>query len=126
MPNRACLCGSSTCTHRRRSRPKRPGVYGADHQERRRRMLEGMRNGTIPAVCAFCGGGPKLGMEWSWEADHRIPVARNGGPEVRPAHMRCNRRAGAQLAAQLKREAADRRAQARIEETAQLLRGRSA
>jgi len=84
-------------------------------------MLAGMAAGTIPEVCAFCGQGPKPGPEWSWEAGHRVPPARQGGPEVRPAHRRCNRQAGARLKHQLLLERVERRAAERIEATRRYL-----
>lgn len=87
-------------------------------------MHEGIRNGTIPAICIRCHGGPRLGDPW--EAGHLVDAVFGGGPEIGPEHRSCNRRAGAQTAAKLKKLAADRRAAAKIEETAQWLRGRSA
>lgn len=76
-----------------------------------------------PEICARCGKGPIPGDPW--EAGHIQAAALGGGPEVRREHRSCNRRHGAQLLAQLKKQAADRRAEERIRQTMRLL-GRSA
>jgi hypothetical protein len=111
---RACLCGSTTCSHRRR-RPSTSHAYGAAHQEAARRLFA-----SSPEICARCGKGPIYGDPW--EAGHIQDVARYGpNGNLQREHRSCNRRAGAQLAAQLKREKADARAAARIEETRRLL-----
>lgn len=120
---RACLCGRTTCAHKKRHHKSSGHVYGAAHQELRRRMLADMAAGRIPSICAFCGEGPKPGPTWVWEADHRTPVARGTDGAVRPAHLHCNRSHGAKLLKVLRKEEADRRAALRIEETQRLLRG---
>jgi hypothetical protein len=58
-------------------------------------MLQGMQAGTIPAICARCGGGPRPGDPW--DAGHVVSVVLGGGPEVRPEHRSCNRRAGPEV-----------------------------
>jgi hypothetical protein len=115
MGNRACICGVVGCT-RHGYRPTRNlSAWGGDHKARRKRMHEGLRNGTIPAVCARCGQGPRLGDPW--EAGHVQAVALGGGGEVRPEHRSCNRRHGAQLRAALRKYRIEQRAAIRIAKT---------
>ena len=112
MATRACLCGVPDCKRHGRRPSRNRADYGAAHQERRRRMLA-----STPEICARCGKGPILGDPW--EAGHVLDLG--AGSEVRREHRSCNRRAGAQLAAQRKREAADAKAERRIAETRRLL-----
>ena len=113
---RACLCGIVGCTKHGRRPRSGPTIYGADHKERRRRLLA-----ATPEICWRCGGGPRPGDPW--EAGHVIDAARGGGPQVAREHRSCNRRAGAELGAKLRKAAAEARAQRRIAETRAYLDG---
>jgi hypothetical protein len=116
---RACVCGEVNCKRHGRRTPKQSTsvVYGADHQERRRRMLADIAAGRLPAICQRCGQGPKPGVEWQWEAGHVQDVVLGGGPEVRPEHRYCNRKAGAQTGAKIRKLKAEMVAQRRMAET---------
>jgi hypothetical protein len=118
MASRACLCGVVNCAKHRQSRkPRHPGAYGADHQEQRRRLLA-----SSPEICWRCGEGPRLGDPW--EAGHITDVAVHGpNLELRREHRSCNRRAGAQLGAELRKKRADKAAERRIAETYRYLDG---
>jgi hypothetical protein len=117
---RACLCGVVGCTkHGRRPRPS-SHAYGAAHQEAARRLFA-----SSPEICARCGKGPILNDPW--EAGHIQDVARFGpNGNLQREHRSCNRRAGAQLGAALRKQAAERAAERRIAETYRLLQGRTA
>lgn len=115
MASRACLCGVVGCTKHGRRRSKPTGAYGADHQERRRRLLAQANANPATAYCRRCGVGPKVGDPW--EAGHVQDRALGGGPDVVLEHRSCNRRAGAQLGAELRKQAAEQAAQRRIAET---------
>jgi hypothetical protein len=78
-------------------------------------MVEGLKNGSIPAICARCGQGSRPNDPW--EAGHIVSVALGGGPEVRPEHRSCNRKAGAELNVSMKRAAIEKKAAARIATT---------
>lgn len=86
-------------------------------------MLEAIAAGRLPAICRRCGQGPKA--DDPWEAGHVHDAALGGGPEVGPEHRSCNRRAGAQLGAALRKQAAERAAARRIAETYRYLEGRT-
>jgi len=108
---RACLCGVVGCNRHGRRVSRSTGAYGADHQEARRRLLA-----QTPPVCWRCGKGTIPGDPW--EAGHVSDVALHGpNLELRREHRSCNRRAGAQLGAALRKQAADRAAARRIAET---------
>jgi hypothetical protein len=78
-------------------------------------MVEGLKNGTIPAICARCRKGPRPNDPW--EAGHVVSVALGGGPEIRPEHRSCNRKAGGQLKSSIRKSTLEKKAAARIEET---------
>ena len=117
MGERACLCGSTTCHHRKSRKPTHPGAYGSDHQEAARRLLA-----TAPLICARCGLGPLPGDPW--EAGHVEDIALVGPhTKLQREHRSCNRRAGAQTGAALKKLKAEVAAQRRIAETRRYLEG---
>src|SRR4030095_718860 len=94
-----CLCGVVGCRRHKYHKPGRYTHYGSDHKRRRKLMLIGIANGTIPAICARCGWGTR---PWDpWEAGHLRPLGQ--GPEVRPEHRSCNRRHGAQLKEEMRK-----------------------
>jgi len=82
-------------------------------------MLEAIKAGRLPALCQRCGLGPRAGDPW--EAGHASDVALGGGPEVRPEHRSCNRRAGAELKERLRKAEIEKRAQERIAATYRML-----
>jgi hypothetical protein len=84
-------------------------------------MLRAMAQGTIPAVCARCGEGPR--DTDPWEAGHVEAVALGGGAQVRPEHRSCNRRHGAQLGAALKKQQIEQRWARIHEETMKVIVG---
>ncbi len=63
----------------------------------------------LPAPCGLCGA--TVQPHHAWQVDHRIPLALGGEPyaldNIRPAHARCNSRAGARLGNRLRRERID-------------------
>ena len=110
---RACLCGEVGCKRHGRRTPKRSTsvVYGADHQERARRLFL-----TTPEICARCGKGPIHGDPW--EAGHRKDVAIYGpNGDLQREHRSCNRRAGAQTGSKLRKMKAEEAARRRMAET---------
>jgi hypothetical protein len=113
--SRACLCGVAGCTRHGKRRSTNTGAYGADHQERRRRLIAQANANPATARCRRCLLGPIAGDPW--EAGHLQDRALGGGPDVVLEHRSCNRRAGAQLGAQLRKQAAERAAERRIAET---------
>lgn len=95
---RACICGVRGCTrHGRRTPSATDKARGADHQHRRKVMLASI---TPDTRCWRCGGLARDGDPW--EAGHTHDLALGGGPEVRPEHRSCNRRAGGELGVQLR------------------------
>ena len=120
--SRACLCGSTTCSHRRGGRRK-PGTYGGQYQTNRAVLLA--RWVRDPETrCYYCGLRAKT--DDPWETDHIIPVVQGGNDHIsnlRPAHRSCNRAAGARLKQRRAKEAADRRAEERYRATLELIQG---
>lgn len=104
---------------RGRQAPTRKG-WGYDHQRRRKAMVEGLKNGTVPAICARCRRGSIQGDPW--EAGHVVSVALGGGPEVRPEHRSCNRKAGVGVRVAIAQGAANRRADMLYRETMRVIR----
>jgi hypothetical protein len=71
--------------------------YGNGHQRLRRDLLPL----SYGKPCPFCGYAMVEGQKL--DLDHSIPLRMGGGGPSRMAHARCNRRAGAVLAAAIRR-----------------------
>lgn len=112
----ACTCGVQGCTrHGRAVRRQRAAAWGADHQRRRRELYRAMKAGQVPAVCGRCL--QPLDPDGPWDAGHVEAVVLGGGPEVRPEHVRCNRRHGGQLHGELRHERIEAQARRKIAAT---------
>ena len=121
--SRACLCGAVGCTKHGARRNRRPTSisYGSDYQQVRR-VLMARWNADPSTRCYRCGGLAR--SEDPWSPDH-VNEAINGGgchpSNLKPSHLSCNKRHGAQLKAQRVKAQAEARAEQRIRETARYL-----
>lgn len=118
---RSCLCGSTSCSHGRKVSKRRPGSYAGTYQTNRETLLRIWLKDPNTA-CFYCKG--RARTEDPWETDHIIPHAEGGSDHIsnlRPAHRSCNRAAGARLAKDRRKRAADERARLRLVETARYL-----
>jgi 5-methylcytosine-specific restriction endonuclease McrA len=111
--------GQTSCSKhlRKRQAPKVPGAYGKEYTDARE-ILIARWSSNPDTRCWICSLPAQAGDPW--EPDHIRPVAEGGGAHVtnlQPAHRSCNRRRGAQLAAALRKQAAEEAAQRRITET---------
>ena len=118
---RSCICGrpEPCATHPRRG-ARGKGHWGGAYQHARAELLARV---TPASRCWICLGFAKVGDPW--EADHVTEADAGGGlvGNLALAHRSCNRRRGAQYKARKMKTAADRRAEARVAETLELIRG---
>jgi HNH endonuclease len=121
----ACLCGrpalpgQASCQKhlRKRQSKKVPGSYGRTYRENRAVLLAKW-NDDPGTTCIRCFGTARVNDPW--EPGHALDVAQGGTDHIsnlRPEHRSCNRKAGAELAAKRRKEAADHRAAERIRAT---------
>ena len=116
MRREACLCGrpKPCARHPQKDRGRKvPGSYGRQYRSNRA-VLMAKWNAEPGTRCAECFGLRRVSDPW--EPDHIVPVAQGGTDHLsnlRPLHRSCNRKAGAELATQRKKQAADRRAHER-------------
>jgi 5-methylcytosine-specific restriction endonuclease McrA len=128
----ACLCGrpalpgQASCQKhlRKRQTKKVPGSYGRTYRENRSLLLS-QWSADLSTRCMRCGQRARVADPW--EPGHIIDVAQGGTDQIsnlRPEHRSCNRKAGAELAARRRKEAADKRAAERIQATVTYLEER--